>query len=112
MKEFPELIAQLKQLPHDEFRKEENGYIEFVLSVKKVSMLYPLLEGYFGAPFKPEGAEPSREAQDRAETYGGVEKQQTLYYKESGGLSSCAMIWPWNDKVRLTIKVAQGKVVR
>ena len=110
MKDFPSLAAQLKQLPNDDFRKEENGYIEFVMKAQNLSQLYPLLEDFFGPPFKPAGVAPSREALDRAAHYGGIEKHQTLYYLEAGGLSSCAMIWPWNDKTRVTVKVAQGKV--
>ena len=112
MKDFPGLVAQLKQLPYQEFRKEENGYIEFVLAVKDLLQLYPLLELFFGPPFKPAGIVPSEEAVQRTSYYGGIEKQQTLYYMEEGGLSSCAMIWPWKDDIRVTVKVAQGRVSR
>ena len=42
--------------------------------------------------------------------YGGIQKQQTLYYKDRDGVADCAMIWPWNDGSRSTVKMAQGVI--
>lgn len=107
---FGELTHDLKSVPFDERRKEYEGYFEFVLSAKDLLHLYPVLEKYFGVPFKPAGIAPSDKAHDYAKSYGGIRKQQTLYYKERAGTSSCAMIWPWNDGSRATVKVAQGRL--
>jgi len=93
-----------------EFRKETFGYIEFVLDVDNLPKVYPVLEEYFGPPFKPCGVAPSKEASARTAPYGGIQKQQTLYYVERDGQSSCAMIWPWQDHTRATVKVAQGQI--
>ena len=112
MKKFSELTGQLKTAPMDELRKEAPGYLEFVLTTHELPGVYPILEDYFGPPFKPAGMAPSKEATLRTADYGGIEKQQTLYYVEDGGISSCAMIWPWQDKVRATVKVAQGETPR
>ena len=107
---FSELTRDLKNIPFDEQRKDSEGYFEFVLSSRQLPPLYPILEKYFGAPFKPAGVAPSSQAQDCAKKYGGIQKQQTLYYVQRAGLSSCAMVWPWNDGSRSTIKVAQGRI--
>ena len=107
---FKDLTRDLKGVPFDEQRKESEGYFEFVLASKDLLKLYPVLEKYFGVPFKPAGVAPSAAAQDRAKKYGGIQKQQTLYYLERAGLSSCAMVWPWNDSSRATVKVAQGRI--
>ena len=109
---FEELAGRLKDGPMNEFRKEEPGYLEFVSTTKDLSDIYPVLEEYFGPPFKPAGVVPTKEAVLRSAHYGGIEIQQTLYYIEQEGLSSCAMIWPWQDKMRATIKVAQGEIAR
>ena len=105
---FPELVAQLKKIPFEETRKDGEGYFEFVVSTQNLILIYPILEKYFGVPFKPPGTAPSGKAQDVAKRYGGIQKQQTLYYKHADGLANCAMIWPWGDGSRATVKIAQG----
>lgn len=107
---FAELVQALKKLPFDEIRKEYEGYFEFVVSVADLGRVYPLFEGYYGAPFKPPGLPASPKAQSLAKNYGGIQTQQTLYYVPRGGVSDCAMIWPWNDAKRATIKIARGKI--
>lgn len=106
---FSELTSDLKTLTLEERRKESEGYFEFVLLSRELLHLYPVLEKYFGVPFKPAGVAPSREAQDYAKQYGGIQKQQTFYYVKRAGLSNCAMIWPWGDGSRATVKIAQGQ---
>lgn len=105
---FVELIEKLKTIPCDEVRNESEGYYEFVISSQHLVHLYPIFEVYFGVPFKPQGISPSDKAKDVAKKYGGIQKQQTLYYFNLDGLSNCAMIWPWNDRSRATVKIAQG----
>ena len=105
---FAELVHKLHGIPVDELRKESEGYFEFVLSSRHLAHLYPILEKYFGVPFKPPGVPPTKEAEDFAKLYGGIMKHQTLYFLQEDGLASCAMIWPWGDGARVTVKVAQG----
>ena len=107
---FVELIRELKKVPFDELRKEDQGYFEFVVSQRYVTHLYPVLERYFGVPFKPPGVAPTAEHTRRALNYGGIRKQQTLYYAARDGFDNCAMVWPWGDKSRVTVKIAQGTV--
>lgn len=112
MNAFSDLSRKLKKLPIQELRKESTGYLEFVLSAENLIHIYPLLEEYFGPPFKPAGVQPSPQASGYARRYGGIEKQQTLYYMENGALANCAMLWPWQDKTNTTVKVAQGEIPR
>ena len=107
---FDELVQSLQNIPVDEERKRSEGYLEFVLSSRHLTHLYPILEKYFGVPFKPPGVAPSKEAEAHAKTYGGILKHQTLYFMKKDGLAQCAMIWPWGDGSRVTVKVAQGVV--
>ena len=105
---FQTLIDRLKDVPFDELRKQYEGYFEFVMQTRHLPQLYPILESYFGPPFNPAGIDPSAPANDIAGRYGGIQKQQTLYYLKRDGLSSCAMIWPWSSGSRVTVKLAQG----
>ena len=50
---------------------------------------------------------PGREANEFAKEYGGIQVGQVLYYRGSEGISQLAMIWPWQDGVRLTVKIIQ-----
>ena len=108
--DFDGLIERLQKIPFDELRKRQSGYFEFVLSQKHLEHLYPILEDYFGPPFKPAGVSPSREAEDHARSYGGIRARQTLYFFKHEGLGNCAMIWPWNNDTHVTVKVAQGVI--
>lgn len=105
---FSVLLERLKGVPREETRKQYDGYLEIVVQTEALSMVYPILEGYFGPPFKPAGIEPSQSALDITQRYGGIQRQQTLYFVQRDGLSSCAMIWPWSSGIRATIKLAQG----
>ncbi len=105
---FSAMVDQLKGVKFDELRQQYDGYFEFVVPSQKLNELYPILENFFGVPFKPAGIEPSNDHSDIAKRYGGVQKQQTLYYIERGGQSTCAMIWPWSSGSRATVKLAQG----
>ena len=107
---FDELITDMQNVPFSELRKKYDGYFEFVLFTQNLIRLYPVLESFFGLPFKPAGIAPSREALDVAERYGGIQKNQTLYFKKDGVAAQCAMIWPWSDGAHVTVKVAQGTV--
>ena len=105
---FEELVLQLQAIPFDEERKNRPGYFEYVLSSRHMARLHPILEEYFGKPFKPAGVPPNREAEEYARSYGGIQKNQTFYFFKQDGLENRGMIWPWNDGLRVTVKVVQG----
>ena len=105
---FDDLVNRLETVPFDELRKKYQGYIEIVMQTPNLPKIYPVLENFFGIPFKPAGIAPSREAEDYTKRYGGIQKNQTLYFKKEGLTAHCAMIWPWADGTRATIKIAQG----
>jgi hypothetical protein len=107
---FLELLEEVKLIECEDARKSSDDYLERVFDSKKVSELGPVLEKHFGPPFKPAGIAPSKDAQRYADPYGGIQKEQVLYYIERDNLSSCAMIWPWNSGLMVTLKIAQGTV--
>ena len=105
---FSELIQETQTLPLEEVRKNTFGYFECVITVDHEKGLYPILEKFFGPPFKPKNTSPSAQAKKISYDYGGIEKHQVLYYVQKDGITSCAMIWPWNNGQFATLKVAQG----
>ncbi len=110
MMNFTELIQKTQALPLEQVRKNVTGYFEFVIPVEHEKGLYPILEDFFGPPFKPKNTSPDAQAKKISYDYGGIEKHQVLYYTEKNGLPSCAMIWPWNDGRFATVKMAQGEI--
>ena len=107
---FADLVREAQSLPLEQVRKNTYGYFECVIPVDQEKKLNPILERFFGPPFKPKNVAPNAQAKIISYDYGGIEKHQVLYYTEKDGLSNCAMIWPWNDGRLATIKVAQGEV--
>lgn len=112
MTSFIDLISEVKRTHLEEMRKDDSGYFECVITQPNLKHIFPVLEQYFGHPFKPEGVKPNKEAARFTSEFGGIEVQQTLYYFERDGMSNCAMIWPWGDKTKATLKIAQGKILK
>lgn len=107
---FLDLVQETRQLNLTEIRKNDDGYFECVIPVRHEKELYPLFERFFGPPFKPKNVPPDERAQAVSYDYGGIEKHQILYYTERDGLSNCALIWPWNNGLSATVKLAQGRI--
>ena len=45
--------------------------------------------------------------QETVNNFGGIMPGQTLYFKGEGVDSIFAMLWPWQDGVRTTVKIIQ-----
>ncbi|HTL49011.1 MAG TPA: hypothetical protein VL688_13200 [Verrucomicrobiae bacterium] len=101
-----EFITKFKAIPSQELRSATEHFVEAVYNkdVLKKSVI-PLIEKSFGAPLKPAGAAPSSEASLRAAAYGGIRKDQTLYYRTGEGPLNTIMFWPWSDGQTFTVKI-------
>jgi hypothetical protein len=106
---FLEFLAQLQTLKIEELRTQSEEYFEAVISRADLDPLHKILTAYFGPPLKPEGQSPSGEANRRAEPYGGIRKDQTMYFREDGDHVECALLWPWGNGIRITVKISQSK---
>lgn len=102
---YAKLLQEAKKLPIQELRVDEADGLEFVIDTKHSGQLHSALESFFGAPFKPAGQDPSKEAEKYTADLGGIFSNQTLYYAKGDDFSGGAMIWPWNDGSRATVKI-------
>jgi len=109
---FQNFLAQIQAVRIEESRAHTDEYFEAVISKPGLEPLHKILEAYFGPPLKPEGRSPSMEARRHAKPYGGIRKEQTMYFRQDGEHSECALLWPWGSGVRITIKVSQAKKSR
>ena len=106
---FQDFLAEIQTLQIVELRAQKEEYFEAVISKADLGPLHKILTTYFGPPLKPEGQLPSGEANRRAESYGGIRKDQTMYFRQDGDHSECAFLWPWGNGIRITVKVIQSK---
>lgn len=106
---FPDFLVEIQTLRIEELRAQGEEYFEAVISKADLDPLHKILMAYFGPPLKPEGQLPSGEANRRAESYGGIRKDQTMYFRQDGDHSECALLWPWGNGIRITVKVIQSK---
>ena len=106
---FRDLLAQIQTIKFEESRAQSEDYFEAVISKAGLDPLHKIFTAYFGFPLKPEGHSPSGEARRCAKPYGGIRKDQTMYFRQDGDYSECVLLWPWSGGDRITIKVSRSK---
>ena len=104
---YSDLLAEVKKLKFLETRSDTQELLEFVIATAYHHHLQTILESFFGPALKPAGESPHPQAQKYTAAYGGIQKNQTLYYTHRDGCSFAAMIWPWGDKLSATVKIFQ-----
>lgn len=105
--EFNKLKIDIKATKPDTTRADDDKYFEIVVKKSCVEGVVRLLEGVFGPPAYPSRVKLSKEAQNAIKNFGGVRNGQTLYFLSKVGSSIFAMIWPWQDGERVTIKIGR-----
>lgn len=102
---FTDIIQVFRQATLEETRLDVENRFECVLSNDVLTSLNPKLEEFFGAPKKPAGTKTAGDVADLASDYGGVLKNQTLYYVSKDGFSNVGLVWPWSNGKSATVKI-------
>ena len=102
-----ELMRRARGIKHEQTRRESEDYLEMVMFRDSWNDVQNLFDGYFGAPIKGAGNDADDNAERVSETYGGITREQVLYHLQRAGSDHVAMIWPWSDGKRMTVKIAQ-----
>lgn len=102
-----DLVLEVKKLELEEVRTNTAKLFEFVIQTKLLPELSSVLENHFGPPLKPAGKNPSKEAAEETSAFGGVRKDQTLYFTKSPEGFYYALLWPWANGLLLTVKIVQ-----
>jgi hypothetical protein len=108
---FAELVAEVQKLKREELRSQAADHLEIVVATEHLEPLTRVLVSFFGPALKPQGTEPSREANRQAAAHGGIRKDQTMYFRQEGEISQCALLWPWGSGKRITVKILQVAIV-
>lgn len=100
-----QLFSEITKIKLKETRLCTENALEVVIAKNDLGALTVALESYFGPALKPEGAVPSREAANLAEPYGGIRRDQTLYFHKNESTADVALLWPWGSGGALTVKI-------
>ena len=104
-------MEKIEKIPFSESRINAVNIKEFVVKSDFMTELQSVFQNFFGAAFKAQGSSPTFADKKRAAFLGGIRENQTLYYAEREGLAHCAMLWPWSDGRRTTVKLAQNHLL-
>ena len=105
---FSEFLEQVQKLQCQERRTQTESYVEVVVAKLYWPDMDQVLQSFFGAPLKPQGQRPSSESDRCAKPYGGVRKDQALYFKKSDNDSYAALLWPWGSGTAVTLKIIKS----
>ncbi len=104
--ELREIIEKFKTLGAYEERSFADNYCEVVFYTKDNDRWIKLFTEILGPAIKPAGIAPSEEDAELTKEYGGIRANQTLFKGIMGNTVVAVMFWPWQDEVRITLKIA------
>lgn len=99
--------AEVRKMGLDTTRMDNENYFEAVIGKACLGEMVCVLEGIFGAPIWPSDKKLSKDMEKLIKNTGGLRKGQTLYFLNKEGCSAFAMLWPWQDGERTTIKISK-----
>ncbi len=105
--EFSEVRNNIKTFNFETLRTDCDNFFEGVVFQQELDSLNLQLKSLLGEPVYPSKNRLLHKVQERVDGFGGIMPGQTLYYKDSGKDNILAMLWPWKDGQRTTIKIIQ-----
>lgn len=88
-------------------RTDYNNFFEGVIVQQELGKLSGQLRSLLGEPVYPSKNSLAHKARQTVDRFGGIMPGQTLYYQDLGVNSILAMLWPWKDGQRTTVKIIQ-----
>ncbi|TAM42289.1 hypothetical protein EPN54_01175 [bacterium] len=105
--DFIAIKKDIKALSFDSLRTDCDNFFEGVIVKKELEKLNTQLKSFLGDPVYPSQGRLTHEVKETVDSFGGIMPGQTLYYKDSGTNRILAMLWPWQDGQRVTVKIIQ-----
>ena len=106
--EFDKIREEARKVEPETTRMDNENYFEAVIDHARLEGVVRVLEGIFGAPAWPSDKKLLKDTQILIKGVGGLRKGQTLYSLNKDGSSAFAMLWPWQDGERITIKISKA----
>jgi hypothetical protein len=105
--DFSSLRKDVKAFNFEALRADCDNFFEGVIAQQELEKLSLQLKNMMGEPVFPSKSRLPYKLQETVNGLGGIMPGQTLYYKTSDTDSILAMLWPWKDGLRTTIKIIQ-----
>ena len=105
--EFSEIRKNMKRFSFETLRIDCDNFFEGVIIGQELEKLNNQLKNLLGEPVYPSQNRLAHKVQKKLDGLGGLMPGQTLYYKDLGVDSILAMLWPWKDGQRTTVKIIQ-----
>ncbi|PIP19387.1 MAG: hypothetical protein COT38_03945 [Candidatus Omnitrophica bacterium CG08_land_8_20_14_0_20_41_16] len=107
--EFSNIKEEVKRVNFESTRTDCDNFFEAVVVKDELAKLSERLSKFLGEPAWPSKNRLSYQMQEAVKAFGGIMPGQTLYFKSEGSGSDAifAMLWPWQDGLRTTVKIIQ-----
>lgn len=105
--DFSKVRSDMKNLSFESLRTDCDNFFEGVIVQQELEKLNLQLKSLLGEPVYPSKNRLAHKVQQTIDGFGGIMPGQTLYYNDSGTDSVLAMLWPWKDGQRTTVKIIQ-----
>jgi len=103
--DFDKIRAGVKALKFETLRTDSDDYFEAVVIKEELERLSCSLKKFFGGLAWSSKNEIPAEMQEKINGFGGIMPGQTFYFRNEGSESIFAMLWPWQDGRRTTVKI-------
>ena len=100
-----QLLNNAKDLDINELRNINETLLEFVIYFKDLNRWENIFTDFINGNIKPQGIKPNKEHLSLTNPYGGIRKNQILYYNNS----TIIMVWPWENGTLATVKAIKEK---
>ena len=108
--EFDKIKSEIKAVGLDNVRADNEDYFEAVVSKDAAGKLMKALEGSLGKAVWPSNDKIPPGAGKIVKDLGGLRTGQTLFFANDHASSVFAMLWPWQDGERMTLKMGKTRV--
>jgi hypothetical protein len=105
--QFDLLKSEVKRVPLDTLRCDADNNFEAVVVSEEMDRLKSHLERFLGSPVFPSRHSLTFQMRQLVDGFGGIQAGQTLYFWSKGTETIFAMLWPWKDGLRTTLKIIQ-----
>ncbi len=100
----------MKLFSFESLRTDCDNFFEGVIVGQELEKLNGQLKNLFGEPVYPSKNRLAHKVRQTVDGLGGIMPGQTLYFKDAGADSIIAMLWPWKDGQRTTVKIIQQQI--
>ncbi|MFH1191278.1 MAG: hypothetical protein V1670_03680 [Candidatus Omnitrophota bacterium] len=105
--DFSAIRKDMKMFSFEALRTDCDNFFEGVIVGQELDKLNGQLRSLLGEPVYPSKNRLAFKVRQTVDGFGGVMPGQTLYYKDLGTDGILAMLWPWKDGKRTTVKIIQ-----